>query len=107
MENSINVYYKESPTTEKCIDVVVENSRIYKRYYSKRNFKSNVDINNFIYHIVVKEGFVLDKSNSDCSEFVDIKTGLIRYIFWFNNSVEKLYFEEIGNINIDDNSMFF
>lgn len=107
MENSINVYYKESPTFEKCIDVIVENDKIYKKYYSKRNFKSNIDIHEFIYNIIVNDGFVLDKSNADCSEFVDIKTGLIRYIFWFNNSVEKLYLEEIGNINIDENSIFF
>jgi hypothetical protein len=107
MQNSVNAYYYENPTTENCVDIVVENGKIYKSYYSKRNFQSRADIDELIYHLVVKDGFVMDKSFKDRTELVDTKTGSIRYVFWTNNSVEKFYREEVGRVNVDNSLVYF
>jgi hypothetical protein len=107
MQNSVNAYYYENPTTENAVDVLVENGKIYKSYYSKRNFKSREEIDELIYHLVVKDGFVLDKSFKDRTEFVDTKTGSVRYVFWTNNSVEKIYREEVGRVDVDNSLVYF
>jgi hypothetical protein len=107
MQNSVSAYYFETPNTENSVDVVVENGKIYKSYYSKRNFTSRNDVDELIYHLVVQEGFIMDKSFKDRTEFVDTKTGSVRYVFWTNNSVEKYYREEVGRVNVDNSLVYF
>ena len=107
MQSSVNAYYYENPTIENSVDIIIENDKIYKSHYSKRIFTSRCDIEDLLHHIVVKDGFVMDKSFKDRTEFVDTKTGSIRYIFWTNNSVEKIYREEVGRVNIDNSLAYF
>ena len=107
MQNTVNAFYHETPRTENSVDVVVENGKIYKSHYSKRNFKSRAEIDELIYQLVVNEGYVMDKSFKDRTEFVDTYTGLVRYVFWTNNSVEKFYREQVGQVDVDTSLVHF
>ncbi len=107
MNQTVSLYYQETPTTESSVDLVVDQGKIYKRYYSKRNFNSKEEVNYLIEHLVIDLDYTMDKQTSEYAEFVDRQTGNIRYVFWVNNSVEKYYREYLTNANVDDSLLIF
>jgi len=92
----MEIFGETTFTTEKFIDLLVHNGRVYKRYYSKINQLPRDDINNLISKLVVEDNYVIDRTFNNSIELVDYKTGKIRYTIWNNNSVEKYFVEDLG-----------
>ena len=107
MNQTVSLYYNETPTTESSVDLVVDQGKIYKRYYSKRNFNSKEEVNYLIEHLVIDLDYTMDKQTSEYAEFVDRQTGNVRYVFWVNNSVEKYYREYLTSAKVDDSLLNF
>ena len=107
MNQTVSLYYNETPTTESSVDLVVDQGKIYKRYYSKRNFNSKEEVNYLIEHLVIDLNYTMDKQTSEYAEFVDRQTGNVRYVFWVNNSVEKYYREYLSDAKVDDSLLNF
>lgn len=107
MNQTVSLYYHETPKTECCVDLVVDQGKIYKRYYSKRNFNSKQEMDYLIEHLVIDLDYTMDKQTNDYVEFVDRQTGNIRFVFWLNNSVEKIHREYLGDVKADDSLLNF
>jgi hypothetical protein len=99
MERFIEIYGEESMYSEKFIDIVTKNGRIYKRYYSKMNHIPRDELENLIHKLMVQENYITDKLLKGRMELVDSLTGKIRYVIWNDSSVEKYFMEEIGIID--------
>ena len=95
MPNFIQIYGNETASTEKFVDIIVENGNLYRRYYSKINNISRDKINELISKIVINDDFIIDKVSKDRIELVDSKTGKIRYYIWNHNCVEKYFLEDL------------
>jgi PKD repeat protein len=107
MNQTINLSYTETPTTESSVKLSIINGKIYKEYYAQRKFQSKHEIDRLIEHLVIDLNFTMNKQDSSCVEFVDSKTGNIRYVFWINNSVENYYKEYLGNVKPDTSLLTF
>ena len=92
----MEIYGEETYCSEQFIDLVVENGRVFKRYYSKLNLLTRDEINNLISKITIEDNFIVDKVLKERIELVDSKTGKIRYTIWNDNSVEKYFMEDLG-----------
>lgn len=97
----LNAFYNETRTTENSVDIEVENGKVYKSYYSQRKFKDVQLMYELMHYLLVNENYTMDKQEKGRIELVDRKTGLIRYVFWPNISVEKYYREYIGDVSAD------
>ena len=97
----MEIYGEESMYSEKFIDIVTKNGRIYKRYYSKMNHIPRDELEHLIHKLMVEENYITDKELKGRMELVDSLTGKIRYVIWNDSSVEKYFMEDLGVI--DDN----
>lgn len=107
MSQSMIAYYNETAFTENAVNVIIKNNKIYKYYYSQRAFNNKYEIDELIYDLTLVKGFVLNKTDKMKTEFIDFKTGLIRYIFWPNNVVERIVEEQIGDATADNSLIEF
>ena len=107
MNQIIDLSYVETSTTESSVKLSIIDNKIYKEYYTQRKFKSQKEINILIEHLVIDLNYIMNKQDSSHVEFVDSKTGNIRYVFWTNNSVEKYYKECIGDVKPDTSLLTF
>jgi hypothetical protein len=107
MNQIIDLSYVETPTTESGVKLSIIDGKIYKEYYTERKFKSQSEINTLIEYLVINLNFTMDKQSSSHVEFIDNKTGNIRYVFWTNNSVEKYYKECLGDVKPDTSLLKF
>jgi hypothetical protein len=97
----LDVFYDETATTGNSVFVVVENNKVYKSHYSQRKFKDAQLMYDLMHYLLVNENYTMDKQDKGRIELVDRKTGLIRYVFWPNMSVEKYYREYMGDASAD------
>jgi len=101
----MEIYGEESMYSEKFIDIVTKNGRIYKRFYFKINHLPRDKIEYLIHKLMVEENYITDKLLKGRMELIDSLTGKIRYVIWNDNSVEKYFMDDLGAI--DDNSSLF
>jgi hypothetical protein len=104
MNQTVNIIYNETYSTESAIDLIIENGKVWKQHYSKRVFDDKKEVDLFIEHLVIDLNYIMDKHSSDRAEFIDLQTGKIRYVIWTNNTIEKYYKEYFGKIE-EDNSL--
>jgi len=107
MNQTIDISYAETPTTESSVKLSIINGKMYKEYYTQRKFQSKYEVDRLIEHLVINQNFTMNKQDSSCVEFVDSKTDNIRYVFWINNSVEKYYKEYLGDVKPDTSLLTF
>lgn len=98
---SFSLYYDETPFMENAVDLVIENNKIYKSYYLQQKRLSHESIEHLIHQLIVENDFIMDKEYKESREFVDSKSGSVRFIIWNDNSVEKMYKVYLGEATPD------
>jgi hypothetical protein len=86
---------------ESYVDLVCENNKVYKRYYSYMPINCEYKKNLMIDHIIIDEGCVMTYCDKDYTVFESTLDGTNKMFYLYNNypSVEKVIYEEVEHIN--------
>lgn len=107
MNQTVSIIYNQTFNTENLVDLIIENGKVWKQNYSKRNFNNKKEVDLFIEHLIIDLNYIMDKQLSDRAEFIDLHTGNIRYVIWTNNTIEKFYREYLGEVQVDNSLLSF
>lgn len=95
------LYSENNYPNESYVDLVYENNRVYKRYYTYMKINSEYEKNLMIDHIVIDEGCVMTFCDKDSTVFQSTLDGTNKMFYIYNNypAVEKVIYEEVEHIN--------
>ena len=98
----LSLFEFESHPTEQFVSVELKDGMIVKKYYSSVRLSDSSHKDILIENLVIDHGCLMKESTKDYVLLEDLKTGKTQYYIWNDLLVEKVMWEEIEKINMNE-----
>ncbi len=98
----LSVFKFESHPTEQFVSVELKDGVLFKKYYSSMKLVTNSHKDILIQNLTIDHDCVMKKVTKDYVLLEDFKTGHTQYYIWNDLRVEKVMWEEIEKLNMNE-----
>ena len=102
MSQYLSIFEFESSPTEQFVSVELKDDILYKKYYSSMKLMTNAHKDTLIENLIIENGCIMKKYTKDYVILEDFKTGFTQYYIWNDLHVEKIMWEEIEKVNLNE-----
>lgn len=98
----LSLYEFDASPTEQSVSVELKDGMIVKKYYSSMRLVVSTYKDILIQNLIIDHGCIMKECNKDYVLLEDSKTGKTQYYIWNDLLVEKVMWEEMEKINMNE-----